>query len=317
VTNNGGNWYRARAQRGVRRGVLAALAACVCVAGCSKERKSLAEIEEAYAGMDYSETVALCKYAIRRNWDTPRVYYYYGAALVSLDRDYEGYQKLDEAVAREMSIAAEAAELLRRLGLEAAGEGERPTAARRLKKASEYDPGVELGPYRFLVADAYFEDKNYGRAAPLYRAALDAYPDTSIAETASFNMAIAYDEMGWHTLAREAYEGVLDRFPRGEHHSDATWRLSNLLYEEAEKQHVLGNYEDAVTILDALVERTDNRGLLQKTHFLLGETYEAMGEFKQAHGEYREVISVDRGASGRIVERAREKIAALQEAGLY
>jgi tetratricopeptide (TPR) repeat protein len=201
--------------------------------------------------------------------------------------------------------------------MEAAEAGRRPKAARRLQKAVEYDPTLELGPYLFLVADVYFEDKNFGRAAPLYRSALEAHPDTSIAETASFNMAISYDEMGWHSQAREAYEELLDRFPRGEFRSDAAWRLSNLLYEEAEKQHVLGNYEETVETLGALVERTTNRGLLQKTHFLLGETYEAMGELKAAHREYREVIEVDRGASGRIVERAREKIAALQEAGLY
>jgi tetratricopeptide (TPR) repeat protein len=63
--------------------------------------------------------------------------------------------------------------------------------------------------------------------------------------------------------------------------------------------------------------RTLNPGLQQQSRFLLGETYEAMGELDKAYEQYQKVIQRDRGASGRIVERAREKIAALREAGLY
>ena len=49
---------------------------------------------------------------------------------------------------------------------------------------------------------------------------------------------------------------------------------------------------------------------------LLGETYEAQGEFDAAYRAYRTVLQEDSGASGRIVERARQKVDALREAGL-
>ncbi len=298
--------------------VLASL--CVLVAvlgGCSKGNKTLAEVKKAYETKDYSETVALCKFAIRRQRATPEVYYYYGASLIALDRDYEGFRRLEEAISGDMSLAPDAGELLFAAALGDVGSGRRAKAARRMQKAVEYDPSVELGPHRFLVADVYFKEKNYGRAAPFYAKAIAAHADTSILESAWFNMAVAYDEMGWNTQAREAFEMILELYPQGEFRSESSWRLSNLLYEDAEKQHVLGNYEEAVEALSTLVERTSNRGLLQKSRFLLGESYEAMGDYDDAYREYTEVIRVDRGASGRIVERAREKIAALQEAGLY
>jgi tetratricopeptide (TPR) repeat protein len=296
----------------------AAIAACILVvlfAGCSKKSKALDEIEEAYQRADYEETMALCKYAIRRQWDTAPVYFYYGAALVSLGRDYEGFNRLEEGISKDLSLAGRSGQFLYQTALDDVSRGDRKTAARRMQKAVEYDPSIDLGPYRFLVADVYFEQKNYGRAAPIYRDAIAAYPDTSILETAYFNMATSYDEMDWNAQAREAYEELLNLFPRGEYRSESEWRLANLMYENAEKQHVLGNYEDAVGTLTSLIEQTDNRGMLQKSYFLLGETYEAMEDYRSAYQSYREVIAVDRGASGRIVERAREKIAALQEAG--
>jgi len=290
----------------------------VCVAtGCSKRDKSLSDVKEAFEGGDYTETVALCKYAIRRGWDSAETYYYYGAALVELDRDYEGFSRLDEAVAKDMTLAPRIAAYVLERALETAKSGDRQKAALRMQKAAEYDPAVDLGPYRFLVADAYFAQKNYGRAAELYKGAIEAYPDTSMVQTAYFNMASCYAEMGWNAEARDAYDELLARFPRGEYKTEANWRVANLMYEDAEKQNELGNYEETVEIVKNLIEKTNNGGLLQKSHFLLGETYEAMGDFQAAYREYKGVIDVDRGASGRIVERAREKIAALEEAGLF
>lgn len=296
--------------------VLAVLCGAALAAGCSKKAGALDDIKEAYEGGDYEETVALCKYAIRRDWDTPPVYLYYGAALLSLGRDYEGFKRLEEGIAGDIELAPRIAALVHERALEDARRGDRKRAARRMQKAIEYDPSIDIGPYRFMVAEAYYEQQNYGRAAPIYKEAIAAYPDTSILETAYFNMATSYDEMGWNAQAREAYEQLLALFPRGEYKSESAWRLTNLLYEHAEKQHVLGNYDETVETLSDLIDRTDNIGLLQKAHFLLGETYEAMSDYRSAYDEYREVINVDRGASGRIVERAREKIDALQEAGL-
>jgi outer membrane protein assembly factor BamD (BamD/ComL family) len=106
------------------------------------------------------------------------------------------------------------------------------------------------------------------------------------------------------------------RYPRGSYAREAWVRLDDVSYAEAEKALDAGELEKAAEIAGDLVERTKNRSLQQKGRFVLGETYERMGESGRAFATYREIIENDRGDSGNVVERARQRIEALQEAGL-
>jgi tetratricopeptide (TPR) repeat protein len=292
-------------------GFVAALAA-----GCSAEKKALAEIREAYARGQYEETVALCRHAVRRDRASAEVHYLHGAALVALGRDFEGFRKLEEGARGDEDWASAAAELLLARGRADVDAGNRSRGARRLREAAEIRPGLALGSRRYLVARAYFEDKDYARAASHYDQAVREYPDTVGAEEAALDLAAAYAALGQRANARETLTALLARRPQGRLRAEASWRLANLTYEEAEQQFVVGSYDAVPALVEEMLSLTNNRGLEQKGHFLLGEAYEAMGEFTSAYEQYREVIRDDRGASGRIVERAKEKIAAMREAGL-
>lgn len=277
----------------------------------------LAEIDVAYREGNYREAVALCRHAVRRNVATGKVYYYYGASLIALDRDFEGFKELERAARESPELGTDAANLLLEAGERDLARGSNSRAARRLREAQNIDPTIDLGRHRYLVADALFRDKDFELAAALYREAIDLYKDDPESEKAYFNMAIAYAEMRAYANAREVLEELLTLYPQTRHRSEARWKLATLTYEGADKQFVLGNYEETLEMLNEVITLTSNRGLRQKTRFLLGETYEAMGQFEDAYEQYRAVIDGDRGASGRIVERAREKIAAFREAGLY
>jgi tetratricopeptide (TPR) repeat protein len=286
-------------------------------AGCSKEKKALAEIQQSYDKKEYREAIALCKHAIRRNIDSPEVYYYYGKSLVSLNRDFEGFRRLDEAIRQDPSAGSRISNFLYLAAVRSFQKNQRAKAARRMQKAKDYNSSLKLGVYGFLVAESYYLTKEYAKAAHLYREAIRAYPDSSVVEEAYLNMADAYGQLGAQSRARESLEELLGLYPRGKYKNQARWRLVNLLYEEGEKHFLLGNYEEVVELIKDLIKTTKNPGLIQKSRFLLGETYEALGEFDSAYQQYRDVIRGDRGASGRIVERAREKIQAFKEAGLY
>ncbi len=285
--------------------------------GCSREKKTIAEIQGAFEAEDYRETIAFCRHAIRKGITAPEVYYYYGAALVSVNRDFEGFRQLEEAVAIDPSLSSGTAMYLFESGERSFHKRQRSQAARRLQKAVEIDPALKLGPYLYMVADVYFGDNDYERAAQRYSEALAEIPDTAAAEQAYLNLASAYIELGTPVRAMESLEQMLEVFPDGHQVTQARWRLVNLMYEQGEKHFILGNYEEAVEAIADLLSLTRNPGMRQKSRFLLGETYERMGEFELAYREYREIIETDRGASGRIVERAKQKIAALREAGLY
>jgi tetratricopeptide (TPR) repeat protein len=286
-------------------------------AGCSQEKKTLAEIQRAYDAKEYREAIALCKHAIRRNIDSPEVYCYYGKSLVLLNRDFEGFRRLDEAVRRQPETGTRISDFLYQEAVRSFDNNRRAKAARRMQKAKEIHPPLELGAFGFLVAESFYLNKEYEKATQLYSEAIKAHPDSGVVEEAYLNMADAYAQLGSQSRARESLEEMLERYPRGKFKIQARWRLVNLLFEEGEKHFLLGNYEEVIELITELIETTNNPGLIQKSRFLLGETYEALGQFDKAYQQYRHVIRGDRGASGRIVERAREKIRAFKEAGLY
>jgi tetratricopeptide (TPR) repeat protein len=285
--------------------------------GCSKEKTAVSEIREAFEADEFQEAIAFCRHAIRRGIDAPAVYYYYGASLVSLNRDFEGFRQLEKAAEGDPSMSPQIAEYLYDSGSRSFRKRLRSQAAGRMRHAVEIDPALDLGPYVYMVADEYFVDNEYEPAARFYARALAQRPDTTAAEEAYLNLAKSYVEIGTPARARESLEEMLDRFPDGRLATQARWRLVNLLYEEGEKQFVLGNYEEVVEVINELLIRTRSPGLSQKSRFLLGESYERMGEYENAYRQYRRIIDTDRGASGRIVDRAKQKIAALREAGLY
>jgi tetratricopeptide (TPR) repeat protein len=296
---------------------MAVVFAAVLGSGCSQEKKTIAEIRGAYDSGDYREAVAFCRNAVRKGMESPEVYYYYGASLVSLNRDYEGFRFLNKAAVLDPEISPRIAEFLLDSGIASFRKRLRSQAAKRMRHAAEIDPAVDLGTFVYMVADEYFAENDYERAAQFYRRALDQHPDTSVAEAAYFNLAKSYVEIGTPVRARESLKELLDRYPDGRLATQARWQLVNLLYEEGEKQFVLGNYEDTIEVINELLARTRNPGMSQKSRFLLGESYERLGDMEQAYQQYQKIIETDRGASGRIVERAKQKIAALREAGLY
>ena len=298
----------------------APLLLCVCLFlssfGCSKEKQTISTIRSTYEHGDYREVVTLCRHAIGEDITGAEVYYYYGLALLSLERDFESYRQLKRAVEikPEMSRAV-AAQLLDK-GKEAIAAKDFHNGEERLKAAVRYDPNIHLGALRYAVADAYFKDNDFQVASQLYRAAVEEYPDTSAAQQAYFNLGQCYLAMGMDKQAVEAFYKQLDEFPRGALSGQAKWKLANALYDIAWDEFSMGNYETAVEELDELLARTTNSTLIQKARFLLGEAYERLGDYTKAYGQYRAIIREDRGASGRIVERAKEKIEALRDSGL-
>ena len=185
-----------------------------------------------------------------------------------------------------------------------------------MKQAADFDPAAELGVHKYLVADAYFDEREFARAARFYNDAVVEWPDTSVAEKAYFNLAACYLAMADSTQAIDMLEEELARFPKGTYSERARYKLVNLLYENARTQFAQGNYEAVVEQTMALLQRTENRSFVQRARFLLGEAYERMGDYENAYQQYKAIIDKDRGASGRIVEKAREKINAFRDSGL-
>ncbi len=297
---------------------VAALALLIAVApDCSGKQHALSEIREAFDSGNYDETIILCRHALRREYHEGEIYYYYGLALSHLGRDYEAFRQLDEAIRIDPVLAKGIASSLLATATDALNDGNVQRGERRLRAAVTYYPGIELGRYRFAAADAFLREGDHARAAMLYKEAIQEFPDTSCVEDALFHMTTCYASLGLEERCSESLRKLLSDFPSGRFKGKARWRLANLLYDKAEREFSLGNFDAVVEVVGELLTLTENAALVQKSRFLLGEAYEGLGEFRKAYEEYRAVIQQDRGASGRIVERAQGKIAILREAGLF
>lgn len=281
--------------------------------GCGT-RGPVADIRHAYEKGDYSEAVTLARHAIRSGKVSADVHYYYGMALIARGRDSEGFAEVDTAVAANPGLKQGAAEALRDFS---AREGVgREESARRLRKAHELDESVDLERRRFSVADTYFQDRDFQRAALLYEEAVTKYSDAPECERAYARLSECYHALGDEEKARAAMETLVKRYPRGGAGQGAAANLNEMIYQDAQHRLDAGEFDEAITAARDVVAKADNRSLQQKARFLLGQAYEGKGDRAAAYEAYRDVIRNDRGDSGQIVERARDRVEALQEAGI-
>jgi len=292
------------------RGLVNLLSVLVLLSGCGDG--ATRDIERAAKQGDYGEVVALSRHALRSD-DRAVLRYYYGIGLVGMGRDLEGFAELDRAVAEDGKYARRGAEFLWEQALKKPGT---PAAAHRMRKASQLDPSIDLGRYRFAVADVCLGERSYSDAARLYEEAIAAYPDSSACEAAYARLAECWAELNEPEKAKEAMEALVQKYPRGSLAGRAEARLDDLSFDQAQEAFDAADYEKAIEMAKQIVESTANRSLQQKARYLLGESFEAMGDAAGAYGAYRDIIRSDRGDSGRVVERARARIEALQEAGL-
>lgn len=304
-------------RRAVRAGALVAAAFLVAGAcGCSKRQRALGAIESEFAGGNYEEAIALCEREIRSDGADADVFRFLGLSLLAVDRDAEAVDWLRKAVGMNGAMAAGVSASLAAKAREALSLGRTGQAERRLRAALEIDPQLDAGPLEYLAADGLFEEKRWEDAARRYERALGENPDTTAAEKGYFNLAVCRAAAGDSASAIEVLEIQIAAFPRGALADRARWTLVNLLYERARGEFQRGSYERAAELAAGVVRRADAGPARQKARFLLGESYERMGRYASAYEQYQSLVREDRGASGRLVERARAKIRAIEDAGL-
>jgi tetratricopeptide (TPR) repeat protein len=287
------------------------------LSACSKNEKTLGEIRQLYEAGEFEETIAHCRHAIRRDIRGADIYYYYGLAMFGLGRDYEAFKQLDTATELNSSLSEQIAKDIFTAAEGDFHAGRLQRAGRRFKAVTKYDPSFDLAGYRFITGDVFYDAKNFAAAIEMYEIAVRDFSDSSIVERTLYRLSVAYHAVGEEDSSRVSLERLLDRYPRGEQATEASWRLADLLYDIGERELTNGNFEAVIEVTDELLELTDNSTLAQKGRFIRGEAYEGLGDFKKAYKEYRAVIQQDQGASGRIVQRAKTKIAVLREAGLF
>ena len=285
--------------------------------GCERRGSGASAIQREYAKGNYNEAIALGERAVRHPPVGGEVYYTFGMSLLATGRDSEAFKRLEEAVSADSALARDVSAGLVEWARDSIGRGMTVRAARLIREAVRADGELRIGPLGYLVADSYFEEKDWQSAGRYYARALAEYPDTIAAEQAYFNLAACQCAAGDSAAAIESLEKELSRFPRGALASQARWSLAEVLYGGARSEFDRGNYAMAADMLSRMPRSDGNVALDLEARFLRGECYERMGDFAEAYAVFKSIADGGGDGSARIAERARAKMKAFHDAGLH
>ncbi|MCK4350955.1 MAG: tetratricopeptide repeat protein [Candidatus Krumholzibacteria bacterium] len=297
-------------------GVLIVLLLLVMAVGHSCGGKSVLDkaIKEYEAGR-YRETIFIIRHHFRRGGERhPDLLFIAGKAYLRLGSEAEAEDAFAECFSKDTTKADMISGYFKEEAKKSIESGLALKGKRFMKQAILYDRefSSDFGFYNAQAGDLMLEQKDYANAVRFYERFLDAYPDTSGAADVMMSLGNAYEEMGETEKAIEFYRRFHDRYPKSRLKTTVMWKLENLLYRMAEESYLEGNLAEAENLLANLASSASARLVRERANFLLGEISEQKGDTRVALRYYREVVNLNLGSSGRLLEKAKERIETLE-----
>jgi TolA-binding protein len=249
---------------------------------------------------------------------------YYADALLRLGDAYYALRRFDEAIAVYNRVATATPD---RQGFDYAlfQIGQAHAAAGRTAEAfAAYDrvlgefPASPIRPQaRYARGFLLFNQGDYDGAIAEYQRVVQEHPDSPIAPKALYGIGDAHYNAGRLEEAVVAYRQVLSRYPdspfvanaiegleyaleglgRGDELDDilAAYEATNpdpaaqdrVRLRQAELLYENGDFEGAVTALEAFVQEARDPALIPPALLTLGNAYTALGRFEDAAGAFR------------------------------
>jgi TolA-binding protein len=302
-----------RALSNPARSVCAALALCVAVAAWSScGRESVLDKAQAeYDAGRYQEAVFLIRHYLKKGGEeTAPLLFLAGKAWLKSGSEAEAEDSFTSCVKKDPSSAIQVADFLKEEAMAAYEAGDQGKGRRLMLDAVGFRPGLDFGRYDSALASMYLERKDFDTAIEYLGRYLKAYPKSSGSAEAMISLASAYEKKGDIAQAISTYTRFQESYPKSRLASNALWELETLLLREAQNDRASGAVGKADTILTNLAASASSPTVRERANFDLGEMNEERGDRQGAVRYYRQVIEL--GATGRLVERAKESIERLQ-----
>jgi tetratricopeptide (TPR) repeat protein len=200
----------------------------------------------------------------------------------------------------EIQIVAELSEAAR----VARDQGSPDNMARAMEPVLSLGIGMVPSDLHLPLARYYAGLSDWDRALPLYLAAMEA--DEPSGE-ALLETARAFQEVGGCREALLYFERFLENASRRER-TEANWEYGSCLYEIALADKAQGRPDEAVILLDDMIELGVPRNLLDRAHYHRGELHMAFGNLEAAESDYLAVLELNPVRSGPLVRLAEERI---------
>lgn len=303
-----------RADAGARRrALLAGLAAAliglptVVLSGCGEAETAVRRGDRLWADSEYTAALAEYRLAVRQG----------GAGEEELLRAAHGFvrtndfdrarETYDELLARAPEHESQAVYDYLLLARHALERGDRYDMTRAVEAALELEPQLPLRELTEPMAAYYREVGDTERALDFYRRALAHTPPDS-AGPLIYTIGLlhaARDDCARAIGYFRAYEA---RAPDGERRREAAWNLGNCAFRLARAAHEQGFLTEALRHLGTVLELGVPETVQDEAWFRRGDILYALGRFDEALESFRMVLELNPARTGRLVERAQERI---------
>jgi TolA-binding protein len=147
----------------------------------------------------------------------------------------------------------------------------------------EYPKGKFAFDARLRLGDANFFQKDYKKAAGIYRAVTRMYPDSASIDYAYYQMGQSYLKDGDNTEAFKAFDGLIKTVPNSGLADDAQFALGWVNFQRKE-------YGEAIKEFNKLIKTFPKSELGARAYYSLGDSYYNIQQYVAAEKSYREVL---------------------------
>lgn len=184
-------------------------------------------------------------------------------------------ENMREQLARLEGGVAEVREDLRQM-LTKAGQREDALRDRLEQVAAKVGLDPPLDPTQIpsdrakllAAADEAADGSHYGNARSLYRAFLERFPADDLADDVQLKVGRVYAAEGRHAQALSAFNVVVDRYPESN-------VMGETLYQMADSLFKMRSCNDAITLLQAVIQRYRDPDLTKRAQTKLRDVQRA------------------------------------------
>jgi tetratricopeptide (TPR) repeat protein len=273
----------------------------------------LEKASEEYDKGKYKEAIFIIRHHFRRGGERrPDLLFLSGKAYLELGSEAEAEDAFAEAFSKDSTLAGEISVYFREEAERSLSSGLTLKGKRFMRQALTYDRNIDFDGYNAMAGEIMMDRKDYVNAARYFERFLMSYPDSSGAAEVMLSLGTAYEEIGKTGAAIENYRRFQERYPLSRLKTTVTWKLENLVFRMAEKSFAEGKLDEAKLALGDLASGASARLVRERANFLLGEISEQTGDTEAALRYYRKVVNLNLGDSGRLLEKAKERIEELE-----
>lgn len=307
--------YRRNSRISARTRAFGACLLFLLVLSCG-EKGVYDKANEEYEKGKYREAIFVIRHHFRRGGGRhPELLFLAGKAYLALGSEAEAEDAFAEAFSKDSTLAVDISAFLKGEAEKSLDSGLTLKGKRFMRQALTYDRGIDFEGYNAMAGDIMMDRKDYGSAVRYFERYLESYPDSSGAAEVMLSLGTAYEEIGETEAAIENYRRFQERYPLSRLKTTVMWKLENLLFRMAEESLEGGRLDEAKLALQDLASGASARLVRERANFMLGEIAEQTGDKEAALRYYREVVHLSLGESGRLLEKAKERIEKLELAG--